>query len=229
MSERAATTELDRPDIRAAITRQFGAAAPLAARYAELLCTWGIERGMIGPREADRIWERHLLNCASLAPLIPADARVVDLGSGAGLPGIPLAISRPDLTICLLEPLLRRVRFLEDCLAELSLPQVSVHRGRAQEAPVGDADVVVVRAVAALEALAAMSGRLLKRPGTLLALKGEGAADEMAQLQHATSLEVELLTLPAPGRDATVVRVSGDFSARPARRSESNRPRRGTR
>src|SRR5690606_12407162 len=110
----------------------FGEALPVAERYAAFLADAGVERGLIGPREVDRLWERHLINCAVVAEVIPADARVVDVGSGAGLPGIVLAIVRPDLRITLLEPLLRRTNFLNECVEMLDLPNVEVRRGRAE-------------------------------------------------------------------------------------------------
>src|SRR5687768_1434821 len=103
---------------------------PLAERYAELLATEGVLRGLIGPREAPRLWDRHLVNCALLADLVPADSSVADLGSGAGLPGLVLAIARPDLSVTLVEPLLRRTTFLDEVVAELALDRVEVVRGR---------------------------------------------------------------------------------------------------
>jgi 16S rRNA (guanine527-N7)-methyltransferase len=215
----ATIAERDRPEIQAAITEWFGANVGLAERYANALVTIGIERGMIGPREADRVWERHVLNCAALAPLVPHGSSVVDLGSGAGLPGIPLAIARPDLRILLLEPLLRRVRFLEDCLDRLELPNVTIQRGRGEDGIPDRAEVVVVRAVATLDALARMAATLLVEDGMVLALKGQGAAGEVEQMTGNPSLSAELLTLPAPGRDATVVRITGDFGLRTAPRT----------
>jgi 16S rRNA (guanine527-N7)-methyltransferase len=224
VTEAAAARERDRPDIEAAIALRFGANVRQAEAYADFLCTVGIERGVVGPREADRIWERHVLNSAALAPLVPAAARVIDLGSGAGLPGIPLAIARPDLDLVLLEPLLRRVRFLEDCLTRLSLSKVHIHRGRAEDGIGVRADVVVVRAVAALDAIVGMSSRLLVPGGMVLALKGEGVVCEVDEATRGTSLSAELLSVPAPGRAATVVRITGGILASPtAGRSRSRR------
>jgi len=100
----------------------FGERLPLAERYAEHLATTGVEWGLVGPREASRVWERHILNCAVVADLIPPAARVLDIGSGAGLPGIPLALARPDLRVVLVEPLARRVEWLRAVLADLELP-----------------------------------------------------------------------------------------------------------
>jgi 16S rRNA (guanine527-N7)-methyltransferase len=139
---------------------------------------------LIGPRELPRLWERHLLNSAAIASLVPAGARVVDVGSGAGLPGIPLALARPDLTVTLLEPLARRVAFLTECVDRLGLERVTVVRGRAEEGPVrrelGGADVVTARAVAPLDRLAGWCLPLLRPGGLLLAMKGSTAAEELA-------------------------------------------------
>jgi 16S rRNA (guanine527-N7)-methyltransferase len=211
VTEAPASPEVDSPEIRAAIEAMFADRAPVAASYAEFLTTAGIERGMLGPREAERVWERHLLNSAAIAPLLPHAATVVDLGSGAGLPGIPLAIARPDLRIVLLEPLQRRVRFLTDCLVRLALPGVVIHHGRAEQGIAAPADVVVARAVASFDKLLRLSRPLLHTRGMLLAIKGENAArevhDRAADMpQHA---KPEILTMPAPGRPVTVIRVEG--------------------
>jgi len=162
----------------------FGPAFDAANEYARLLATEGTVRGLIGPREVSRLWERHLLNSAAIASLVPAGARVVDVGSGAGLPGIPLALARPELTVALLEPLARRVAFLTECVERLGLERVTVVRGRAEETPIrrqlGGADVVTARAVAPLDRLAGWCLPLLRAGGLLLALKGTTAADELA-------------------------------------------------
>lgn len=227
MSTATPTTELDQAEIRSAIDTIFGERSALAIRYAELLCTDGIDRGLIGPREADRIWQRHILNSAVLAPLIPVGARVVDLGSGAGLPGIPLAIARPDLTMVLLEPMQRRVRFLHDCLAALQLPDVLVHQGRAEDGLDPLADTVVARAIAPLDKLVRLSVELLVDNGALLALKGAAAAGELELMRRETTVDAELMTLPAPGQPATVVRVIR--APRPHRTHASKRAGRGSR
>jgi 16S rRNA (guanine527-N7)-methyltransferase len=160
----------------------FGDRLPLARRYAEHLATTGVERGLIGPHEVPRIWERHVLNCAVVAELVPDAARVVDIGSGAGLPGIPLALARPDLQIVLLEPLARRVEWLQEVVADLGL-EVRIDRGRAEEKAVRrrweGADVVTARAVAPLARLAGWALPLLRPGGVLLAVKGESAATEI--------------------------------------------------
>jgi 16S rRNA (guanine527-N7)-methyltransferase len=160
----------------------FGARSATARRFAEHLVTSGVERGLLGPREAPRVWDRHVLNCAVVAELVPDGARVVDVGSGAGLPGIPLAIARPDLRIVLVEPLARRVDWLREVIADLDLA-VEVERGRAEDAAVRrrweGADVVTARAVAPLARLAGWSLPLLCRGGRLLAVKGASAPDEV--------------------------------------------------
>ena len=157
----------------------FGDRLPLAVRYAELLCSDAVDRGLVGPREPARVWTRHVLNSAALAPLVPRGAAVVDLGSGAGLPGIPLLLARPDLGMTLLEPLLRRVVFLEATRDALGL-DVVVARGRAQDAPRGQADVVVARAVAPLDKLLGLGLPLLRPGGLFLAQKGAGVEAEVA-------------------------------------------------
>ena len=161
----------------------FGARLPLAERYAVALTGDGITRGLLGPREAGVVWERHLLNCAVVADLVPDGATVLDVGSGAGLPGIPLAIARPDLQVTLLDPLERRVRFLDEVVAELGLgAQVRVTRGRAEESrSMGRFDVVTARALAPLPRLIGWTLPLLTEDGRVLALRGARAADEVAE------------------------------------------------
>lgn len=162
----------------------FGADLPRAERFAALLEQYGAERGLIGPREVERLWERHLLNSAVIGERIPKGARVVDVGSGAGLPGIPLAIARSDLEITLVEPMARRVDWLTEVIEELDL-DVRVLRARAEEkavrADLGDVDVVTARAVAPLARLAGWCLPLLREGGMMLALKGASARDEVAR------------------------------------------------
>jgi 16S rRNA (guanine527-N7)-methyltransferase len=162
----------------------FGDRLPLAVRYASMLGGSGASRGLIGPREVDRLWERHLLNCAVVAEVLPTGARVVDLGSGAGLPGLPLALVRPDLDVTLLEPMARRVAWLDEVVSELGLP-VRVVRGRAEDPGIrtalGGTDVVTARAVAPLGKLAGWALPLLSDGGLLVAMKGETATDEVAR------------------------------------------------
>jgi 16S rRNA (guanine527-N7)-methyltransferase len=198
----------------------FGAGYAAARTYAEILTTDGIERGLVGPREAGRIWERHLLNSAVLAPGLPAGSRVVDLGSGAGLPGLPIALARPDLEMVLLEPLLRRTRFLDEVVERLDLGgRVSVYRGRAEEGhrALRPADVVVSRAVAPMERLVPWSLGLLRPGGQMLALKGDRAEGELQAVADrlpgwgAASAAVELLDselLPGPVRVVRVMRAT---------------------
>lgn len=162
----------------------FGDVLPAAVQFAELLAAVGIERGLIGPREVDRLWDRHLLNSAVVGELIPHGARVVDVGSGAGLPGIPLCLVRPDLHVTMLEPMARRVAWLNEVVDTLSL-SASVVRGRAEEPAIkqqlAGADVVTARAVAPLARLWAWSAPLLRQGGQLVALKGESAEAEVAR------------------------------------------------
>lgn len=169
-------------------TEVFGSGLGQACAYADLLAGPGVEWGLIGPREVDRLWERHILNSAAPAELIEHGARVVDVGSGAGLPGIPIAIARPDLQMTLLEPMLRRTEFLKTVVEALALP-VDVVRGRAEEPAVrvqlADADVVLSRAVASLDKLARWSLPLLRPGGRMLALKGDRADEEVAATRTA--------------------------------------------
>lgn len=162
----------------------FGDRLPAAERYVALLAGPGLEQGVVGPRELPRLWDRHVLNSAAVGEVLPADATVVDVGSGAGLPGIPLALARPDLTITLLEPMARRVAWLERAVAELDLA-VTVVRGRAEERETrrrcGESDVVTARAVAPLGRLATWTLPLVRPGGTLAAMKGASAADEVAR------------------------------------------------
>jgi 16S rRNA (guanine527-N7)-methyltransferase len=152
----------------------------LAVRYTELLATEGVLRGLIGPREAPRLWERHVLNSAVLADAVPQDATVCDIGTGAGLPGLVVAIARPDVTMTLVEPLLRRTTFLEEVVAELGLSHVTVVRGRAESLHgIATFDVVTSRAVAPLERLLGWSMPLVAPTGALVAMKGQSVLDEI--------------------------------------------------
>ena len=185
---------------------------PLLERYAALLATEGVVRGLIGPREVPRLWDRHLVNCGLLAPLVPEGARVADLGSGAGLPGLVLALARPDLHVTLVEPMARRVAFLTQACEVLGLDDVTVVRGRAEESGERHAfDVVTSRALAPLPQLLAWSLPLVAPGGAVLAMKGSSAAEE---IEAATpDLDrwrawAEVVVCEVPGASATtVVRV----------------------
>jgi 16S rRNA (guanine527-N7)-methyltransferase len=202
--------------------RLFGERLPLAERFVSLLTEHGVPRGLIGPREVDRLWDRHVLNSAAITELIPESVTVTDVGSGAGLPGVPLAIARPDLRVTLLEPMARRVAWLTEVVDELGI-DVRVVRGRAEESStrqsVGLADVVTARAVAPLAKLAGWCLPLAAPGGWLMALKGESANEELArdadQVRRAGGVEQSVVTcgadlLPVP---TTVVLVRRSESA----------------
>jgi 16S rRNA (guanine527-N7)-methyltransferase len=193
----------------------FGDRFADALRYAGLLADVGVSRGLIGPREVPRLWDRHLMNCAVLSEVVERDVSVCDVGSGAGLPGIPLALARPDLEITLLEPLLRRTTFLEEAVKLLGLANVTVVRGRAEEmiGKLPAVDVVTARAVAPLERLAGWGLPLLRPHGEMAVLKGDTAADELKAARaaldrlgavRATVVQVGVGLVDPP---ATVVRV----------------------
>ena len=161
--------------------------------FAEFLTSAGIERGLIGPREGERIWDRHIFNCLPVTQLLPNGASLFDIGSGAGLPGIVIALARPDLQVTLIEPLERRVEFLNEAVAaipDLAFP-IQVFRGRAQDVK-KSADFVTARAVAPLEKLKKMSWHMVKTGGSLLAMKGESAATEMVGVKGAELHEIKL-------------------------------------
>ncbi len=168
------------PPTPAAAAHIFGPRWELAERYVALLADTGITHGLIGPREAPRLWDRHVLNCAVVAPHFAADSTVIDIGSGAGLPGLVFAIARPDLTLLLIEPLARRCRWLETAVRTLGLTNVVIHNLRA-EAAIGvcRAPYVTARAVARIDALARWSFPLLEANGSLVALKGQSAQREL--------------------------------------------------
>jgi 16S rRNA (guanine527-N7)-methyltransferase len=185
MSSSGASTESAAPvePAPASAPTVFGARLDLAERFAAVLAGDGVLRGVIGPREPARIWTRHLLNCAVIGELFEPGVRIVDVGSGAGLPGIAVAIARPDLRIDLVEPLQRRVEFLESTVDTLGLTeQVRVVRGRAEDlvAEVGSANWVCARAVAPLGRLVRWCLPLLDSSGRLALMKGAGAAEELA-------------------------------------------------
>jgi len=159
------------------ISTYFGDRQKEVVRYAEILATQGIERGLVGPKEGEIIWERHIANCIPITTLIAQGSSLLDIGSGAGLPGIVIALARPDLKVTLLEPLQRRIDFLEEVAAELEI-EISIKRGRAESFK-GGFNYVTARAVAPLPKLASVSWHLVIGGGSLLAMKGESAATEL--------------------------------------------------
>jgi 16S rRNA (guanine527-N7)-methyltransferase len=174
-----------------------------------------VERGLIGPNEVPRLWERHLLNCAALAPLVPRGCSLADLGSGAGLPGIVLALMLPECEVTLVEPMLRRAVFLGECATALRLGNVRVCRARAEDlAGQLEVDVVTARALARLDRLARLAAGLLRPGGTLLALKGTRARAELAAarstLRELGVREADVVRVPAgmAGLEATVIRLT---------------------
>jgi 16S rRNA (guanine527-N7)-methyltransferase len=161
-------------------TSVFGTALPVAEAYAGILATRGVDQGLLGPHELPRLWDRHLLNCAVVTELIGERYKtLLDLGSGAGLPGLVLAMLRPDMEVTLLEPMERRCRFLAECVTELGLANASVLRGRAEDVTVRS-EVVTARAVAPLSRLAGLAMGLVRPGGMVLAIKGHAAAQELA-------------------------------------------------
>lgn len=174
------TPEAGAPSAPVVARDVFGDLLPMAEEYARLLAGPGVERGLIGPHEISRLWERHLLNSAVIAGLVPRRCMIVDLGSGAGLPGIVLAMLLGDCEVTLLEPMLRRTVFLTECVTALGLANARVLRGRAEEfAGKLAADVVTARAVAPLDRLAGLAVGLLRPGGIVLAVKGARAQQEL--------------------------------------------------
>jgi 16S rRNA (guanine527-N7)-methyltransferase len=164
--------------------------------YADLLAGPGIERGLIGPKEGDRIWQRHIANCIPITTLIPNGVRVADIGSGAGLPGIVIALARPDLKLTLIEPLSRRVDFLNEVIKELGL-SIEVIRARS-EVVKKQFEIVTARAVAPLERLISISWHMIPRGGSLLAIKGESAQEELdkSKLKKGSTAQLHQINLP---------------------------------
>lgn len=202
------------PIERRAAEKLFAEQLPATQRYVEHLCTTGITHGLLGPREVPRMWSRHVLNSAVLGPELPSGATVADVGSGAGLPGIALALARPDVEFILIEPMERRVDWLDAVIRNLSLSNVRVIRARAEEA--SDevmAEVVTARAVSALKKLIPMTVPLMADDGELMLLKGRSAAEEIKaaakQIKKARLGEprVELLGESLLDEATTVVRA----------------------
>lgn len=189
MSEHFAETDYNEAGVGASpepaelVERVFGANADKAREYHRWLAQEATVRGLIGPRETPKLWDRHIINSAVVGEAIGKDLVVADIGSGAGLPGIPLALARPDLTVYLVEPLLRRTTFLSEVVEDLSLSNVIVVRGRAEDKEVlekvGGVDVVTSRAVAPLGKLARWSLPLVHSGGVMVALKGSSAGEEI--------------------------------------------------
>jgi 16S rRNA (guanine527-N7)-methyltransferase len=194
-----------------ALLEAFPSAGPNLESYANWLATEGVVRGLIGPREVDRIWDRHLANCAALAELITTGASVIDIGSGAGLPGLVVAIIRPDCQVTLVEPLLRRSEFLQEVATDLSLENVTVIRARAEQVKDRKASVVTARAVAPLERLLGWAMPLVAPGGELLAMKGSNAAQEIVDAHGKLSkYQVEICQVGQAIVDppTTIVRVT---------------------
>lgn len=221
----------------------FGDRLPIAQRFVELLATAGTVRGLLGPREVPRLWDRHLVNCAVLTELLPEGARIVDVGSGAGLPGLVLAVRRPDLRVDLVESLARRTDFLSEAAETLGLQdRVRVVRGRAEDAAVIDAvggsEWVTARAVAPLGRLVGWCIPLLRPGGRLLAMKGSTAVDEVAAdgpaVRRAGGTEIAVvrcgvgLVDPAPTVVVVRRRMDGPPRGAPRRSNRTGRTRSAT-
>jgi 16S rRNA (guanine527-N7)-methyltransferase len=176
------------PNVEGLVGRYFPERQDEIQAFAHFLATAGIERGLIGPREGERIWDRHIFNCLPVTQLLPEGTTLFDIGSGAGLPGIVIALARPDIQVTLIEPLERRVEFLKEATEGLN---IEVIRGRAQDVK-KTAHFVTARAVAPLEKLKKMSWHMVKTGGALLAMKGESAAAEMVGVKNAVLHEIEL-------------------------------------
>jgi 16S rRNA (guanine527-N7)-methyltransferase len=192
-------------------TDYFGDDLSVVSRYVDLLSTWGIERGLLGPREAPRIWDRHVLNCAVVVPRLPRNATVADVGSGAGLPGLVWAIARPDVSVTLIEPLLRRTTFLTEVIDDLGLTNATVVRGRAADVS-NRFDVVTARAVADLGKLGSWCLPLVRPGGVLLALKGDSATAEIAMwteaMRRSGATDIVVTSYGDVEKPTTVVEVS---------------------
>lgn len=241
-----ATPETDLESFADVAAGLFGQRLPLARGYAEILADTGVSYGLVGPREVPRLWERHLLNCAVITDEFEMGSRLIDLGSGAGLPGLVIAIRRPDLEVHLVEPMLRRTNWLTVAVAELGLTNVTVHRGRAEDvAGVLTAPVVTARAVARLDKLAGWAVPLLEVQGRVVAMKGSSAHEELAETraalvrlgltegvvsEHGSAvLETPVLTvdLRFGDRHAGRGRAAKERPTRRARRESANQRSRG--
>jgi 16S rRNA (guanine527-N7)-methyltransferase len=214
----------------------FGSRLDRAQRYAQILAGAGVERGLLGPREVGRLWDRHILNSAAVAELFDSNDRIADIGSGAGLPGIPLALARPDLRLTLIEPLLRRSEFLREVVDDLGL-EITIVRGRAEDRSVrqqvGEMDAVVSRAVASLDKLTKWSLPLLRPDGRMVAIKGERAEEEIREHRRVMAslgaVDVRVMRCGADYLDppATAVVARRESTAPVANRSSRTGRRRG--
>lgn len=220
----AEQASLGEPAVAAAV---FGEHFARLNRYVEWLAGAGIERGLIGPRERPRLWDRHVINCAAASGLIPVERRVVDVGSGAGLPGIVLAVMRPDLRLVLVDATVRRTTFLHQVVDDLELTdRVRVVNGRLEDdevrAQLGRSEVVTARAVAPLGRLAGWCLPLLRSGGTVLAIKGQSAAAEVQaarpQLRRMGVVVADIHQLPFGGQTTVVVELRHDVSRETRRR-----------
>ncbi len=200
-------SEISETELNAA-HRLFGERFSLAQRFVGHLATTGIERGLLGPREVPRLWNRHVLNCVVVEELIGEGNRVADVGSGAGLPGVALAIARPDLCLTLIEPLERRVDWLDEVCSDLGLDNVRIVRGRAEQVTdTVEADVVTARAVSALAKLAPITIPLVHGKGEILAIKGRSGAEELSKAQSTIRR--------LGGRDTSIVSMGADVLEEP--------------
>jgi len=233
---RGGASERVPPPPPAGAARIFGDRLPLAEQFTAILTDSGVSHGLIGPREVPRLWERHVLNCAVIHSAIPVGARVIDVGSGAGLPGLALAIARPDLDLHLIEPMLRRTNWLSLAVTELGLTNITVHRGRAEQFwGVLSAPIVTARAVARLSELATWCLPLLLPGGSLLAIKGSSVIEEVeadrAALRRLGAVDevIESFGTGIVDQETTVLRVVlGDRPiARGTANKKSRRKRRG--
>lgn len=228
------------------LPEHFGPAWPAVSGFDAMLRDQGVLRGLVGPREVSRLWERHLVNSSAVVPFLPEQGRIVDVGSGAGLPGVVIAAMRPQAEVVLLEPMERRTDWLTEVVEELGLSNARVLRGRAEEqAGLLEADAVTARAVAALEKLYGWTLPLLAVGGRLVALKGGRAQDEAdaavvvgerlgggpASIHEAPTLpglestSVVVVEKTGPGAVPPTARVSRgtEGSARRSRRSTKGR------
>ena len=214
----------------------FGSRLDRTQQYAEILAGAGVERGLLGPREVGRLWDRHILNSAAIAELLDAGERIADIGSGAGLPGIPLALARPDLRVTLIEPLLRRSEFLREVVDALGL-EITIVRGRAEDRSVrqqvGEMDAVVSRAVASLDKLTKWSVPLLRMDGRMVAIKGEREEQEIREHRRVMAslgaVDVRVMRCGADYLDppATAVMARRELTSRVANRPTGTGRRKG--